>query len=54
MKKRMAKAADSGAAFAIIIGEDELDRDEAAVKDLRSGEQRNLPLERIAEAVRRT
>src|SRR5688500_14869666 len=38
MKKRLAKAADSGAAFAVIIGEAELDRGEAAIKDLRSGE----------------
>ena len=52
MKKRMAKADSSGAVFAIIIGDEELARGEAAVKDLVSGEQRNVPLDRLAEAVR--
>ena len=52
MKKRMARAADSGALYAIIIGGDELERREAAVKDLRTGEQRNLPLAGLAEALR--
>ncbi len=52
MKKRMARAAESGAAYAIIIGDDELDRREAALKDLRSGEQRSLPLAGLAGAMR--
>jgi histidyl-tRNA synthetase len=52
MKKRMQKADASGAAFAVILGEDELARGEAAVKDLKSGEQRAVALDRLAEAVR--
>jgi histidyl-tRNA synthetase len=52
MKKRMQKAGASGARFAIIIGDDELARGQAGVKDLASGEQREVPLERLAEAVR--
>ena len=52
MKKRMARADASGAVFAVIVGEDELARGEAAVKDLVSGEQRSVPLERLAEALR--
>ena len=36
----------------MIIGEDELERGEAAVKDLVSGEQKSVALERLAEAVR--
>ncbi|HEU0133627.1 MAG TPA: histidine--tRNA ligase [Allosphingosinicella sp.] len=52
MKRRMQKADSSGARFAIIVGDDELARGEAAVKDLRSGEQRNVPLTGLAEAVR--
>ncbi|HEX8527730.1 histidine--tRNA ligase [Allosphingosinicella sp.] len=54
MKKRMAKADSSGARFAIILGDDELARREAAVKNLGSGEQRNVSLDRLAEAVRRS
>ena len=52
MKRRMAKANDSGARFAIILGEDELARGEAAVKDLGSGEQRNVALAELAGALR--
>jgi histidyl-tRNA synthetase len=52
MKKRMQKASASGARFAIILGEDELVRGEAAVKDLGSGEQRDIKLAEVAEAVR--
>jgi histidyl-tRNA synthetase len=52
MKKRMQRADASGAVFAVILGEDELARGEAAVKDLVSGEQRNVPLDRLAEALR--
>jgi histidyl-tRNA synthetase len=52
MKKRMQKAGASGAAFVVILGEDELARGEAAMKDLKSGEQRAVALDRLAEAVR--
>lgn len=52
MKKRMQKADSSGARFAIILGDDELARGEAAVKDLRSGEQKNVALAELAEALR--
>ena len=52
MKKRMQKAGASGARFAIIIGDDELARGEAGLKDLASGEQRAVPLARLAEAFR--
>ena len=48
MKKRMAKADSSGARFAVIVGDDELDRNEASVKDLRSGEQHKLSLDDLA------
>src|SRR3546814_14991635 len=37
MKKRMQRANASGAQFAVIIGDDELARGEAAVKNLQSG-----------------
>ncbi|HVQ06807.1 MAG TPA: histidine--tRNA ligase [Allosphingosinicella sp.] len=54
MKRRMQKASASGARFAVILGDDELARGEAAVKDLASGEQRNLPLAGLVEALKRS
>ena len=53
MKKRLARANASGAAFALIIGDDELDRGEAQLKDLASGEQRSVSLDLLAEAIGR-
>ena len=53
MKKRMQKAAASGAHVAIIIGDDELARGVAGVKDLSSGAQREVSLAEIVKAVRR-
>jgi histidyl-tRNA synthetase len=52
MKRRMQKADSSGARFAIILGEDELARGEAAVKDLATGEQKSVALTDLAEALR--
>ena len=52
MKKRMQKAAASGARFAVIVGDDELARGEAAVKDLSTGEQVSLAFAEVPEAVR--
>lgn len=48
MKKRMQRANASGAAFAVIIGEDELARGEAAVKNLVSGEQHMVAIGKVA------
>jgi histidyl-tRNA synthetase len=53
MKKRLSRANESGAAFAVIIGDDELDRGEAQVKNLSSGEQTAVALDRLAEALAR-
>ncbi|MET1757121.1 histidine--tRNA ligase [Novosphingobium sp. RD2P27] len=47
MKKRMSRANDSGARFALIVGDDELAAGEATVKDLVLGEQERLPLHAI-------
>jgi histidyl-tRNA synthetase len=51
MKKRLSKANDAGAAYALIIGDDELDRGQAQLKDLASGEQRAVSLDLLAEAL---
>ena len=49
MKKRMQRANASGASWAVIIGEDELTRGEAGLRDLRSGEQQAVPLAGLVE-----
>jgi histidyl-tRNA synthetase len=51
MKKRLSRANEAGAAYALIIGDDELDRGEAQLKDLRTGEQRAVLLDLLAEAI---
>src|SRR4051794_30540780 len=53
MKKRLSRANASGAAYALIIGDDELDRGEAQLKNLATGEQRSVSLDLIAQAVGR-
>ena len=52
MKKRMSRASASGAAFALIIGDDELARGEAQLKRLHSGDQRSVRLQDLAGATR--
>jgi histidyl-tRNA synthetase len=53
MKKRLSRANEAGAAYALIIGDDELDRGEAQLKDLTTGEQRSVSLDLIADAIAR-
>ena len=52
MKKRMSRASASGAKYALIIGDEEIDRGAAQLKDLESGEQRSVTLELIVDAIR--
>jgi histidyl-tRNA synthetase len=52
MKKRLSRANEAGAAYALIIGDDELARGEAQLKNLGTGEQSSVALDRIAEALR--
>jgi histidyl-tRNA synthetase len=48
----MKKADASGAAYAVIIGPDELAKDEAQIKDLRgTGEQQSVALDKVLDAV---
>jgi histidyl-tRNA synthetase len=51
MKRRMQKADAAGARFAVILGDDELARGEAGLKDLRTGAQQSVSLDRLAEAI---
>ena len=51
VKKRLSKANAAGATYALIIGDDELDRGEAQLKTLKSGEQRSVSLDLLAAAL---
>jgi len=51
MKKRMSKASASGAAYALIIGDDELDRGEAQLKTMATGAQEPVSLDLLSEAI---
>ena len=51
MKKRMQKANASGARYAVILGDDELTRGEAAVKELATGAQTSVAFDRLAEVL---
>jgi len=48
MGKRMKRADKVGAAFAVIIGEDELKQNAATVRDLSTGQQKLVQLEQVA------
>ncbi|MFQ5353559.1 MAG: His/Gly/Thr/Pro-type tRNA ligase C-terminal domain-containing protein, partial [Thermodesulfobacteriota bacterium] len=49
LKKRMKKADKLGARFSVIIGEDELCKGVAAVKDMTTATQENVSLETLYE-----
>ena len=48
MKKRLSRANDSGAAYALIIGDAELDSGEVQMKALATGEQHSVAFDEIA------
>jgi len=51
MKRRMAKANDQGASYALILGDDELANGQVQVKALTTGEQAKVPLDRVAQSL---
>lgn len=51
MKKRMKHANKINARFALLLGEDELAKGVAGLKDLDSGEQQEVPLNNLAQAL---
>lgn len=51
MSKRMKRANKISARVALILGDNELEKGVAAVRDLDSGEQRELPLDQLAQAL---
>jgi len=53
VKKRLQRASSAGARFAILIGDDELARGEASVKNLHSGEQINVSFVDIGSHIAR-
>ena len=52
MKKRLAKADAQGARYAVILGDDELAKGVAAVKNLGAGTQHEVALDMLAETLR--
>ena len=52
MKKQMEYANRRGIPYVVIVGSQELESGAATVKDMRSGEQRQVPFNAIVEAVR--
>jgi histidyl-tRNA synthetase len=52
MKRRMQRANKLNARAALIIGDDELAKGVAQLKDLDSGTQREVPFETLAEALK--
>ncbi len=52
MRAQMRYAANSGCTHAVIIGDDELAKRVAAVRDLERSSQREAPLDKIADAIR--
>jgi histidyl-tRNA synthetase len=51
MKGQMKDASRSGARYAVILGESEIASGRATLKDLESGEQREVPMDEIEKAV---
>lgn len=52
MKKRMQKANDMGARYAVIVGEDELAKGFASLKNLQTGAQQEVAIDAVAAAIR--
>jgi histidyl-tRNA synthetase len=52
MKKRLSRANASGAKYALILGDNELESGQAQLKDLATGEQRAVSLDLIGDAIR--
>jgi histidyl-tRNA synthetase len=53
LKSQLRSADRSGARVAVIVGDDELAREEAVVRDLGAGKQQSHPLDRVPEVVAR-
>ncbi len=53
LSKRMTRAGKLGAVAAVLLGDDELARDAATVRDMTSGEQVEVPLESLASHLAR-
>jgi histidyl-tRNA synthetase len=52
--KQFKYAASQGTSFVAVIGDDERSRGEVAIKDMKSGEQRNIRRDRVVEELRNT
>ena len=54
LKGAMRRANDCGAKFVIILGEDELKKNSVTLKDMASGEQKEVDIENLIGVVRKT
>lgn len=54
MKKRMKRAGNLDARFAVLLGQDELARGAATIRDMDSGEQSEVSLSQVAEHLRQS
>lgn len=52
LKKQLKAASEGGFSYAVIIGAEEIERGEAAVKDLSSGEQEKVPFSSLTSYIR--
>lgn len=52
MKKQLRAASESGATRAIFIGSDEMEKGEATIKDMRTGDQEHVPFEDVLSFIR--
>ncbi len=53
IKSQMRAANKSGARYVIILGEEELENNEATVKNMDSGEQERIPLQKVGKALKK-
>lgn len=51
MKKQFSLADKNGASFTIVLGEDEMNKGTASVKDMESGEQEEITLNKVSEYI---
>jgi histidyl-tRNA synthetase len=53
LKSQMKRADRLGAAFVVLVGDDELERGEAILRDMESSRQETLPLSDAVERIRK-
>ncbi|MCK4537212.1 MAG: histidine--tRNA ligase [Candidatus Krumholzibacteria bacterium] len=52
MKKQMKTASEAGARFSVFIGQDELEKEKVTIKNMETGEQKEVSMDGLAEILR--